>query len=86
MAIYGPTSGLERRTLELWVLKRWVYHSCVRSTQLRGWEGSRKRRKKNRKSSSSGSRSRKRRGRREKKKRGWRGRRQTKKKKLVIGY
>ena len=32
MAMYGPALGLEGRTFELWVLNRWVFNVCVRST------------------------------------------------------
>ena len=36
MAVYGPVPGLKWRTSELWVLNRWVFNFCVRSTPLRG--------------------------------------------------
>ena len=35
MAIFWPTLGFKRRTFELWVLNRWDFHFCIRSTQLR---------------------------------------------------
>ena len=35
-AIFWPTPGLKKRTLELWVLNRLVFNFCVRSVPQRG--------------------------------------------------
>ena len=42
MAIYRPAPGLKGRLFELWVLNRWLFNFCVRSTPLRGLEEGRK--------------------------------------------
>ena len=39
MAIYGPAPGLEGRPSELWVLNRWLFNFCVRSTPYCGGPG-----------------------------------------------
>ena len=36
MAIYWPTPGFKGRTFKLWVLTRWDFNFCVRSSPLRG--------------------------------------------------
>ena len=36
MPTYGPAPGLNGRTVEIWVLNRWVFNFCVRCTPLRG--------------------------------------------------
>ena len=37
MAIYWPTPGLKGKTFKLFVLTRWDFNFCVRSSQLRGF-------------------------------------------------
>ena len=36
MAIHRPAPGLKWRAFELWLLTRWVFNFCVRSTPLQG--------------------------------------------------
>ena len=35
MAIHGPAPAFKGRTFEFWVLNRWVFNFCVRSTHSR---------------------------------------------------
>ena len=36
MAIYGPAPSSKGRPFEFWVLSRWVFNFCIRSTPPRG--------------------------------------------------